>query len=228
MATVDMNDIYPDNTDHQAKEPPRPEKPEIETIIINEDDVTIEDKPNTNNKKSFAVQLFNKYPRTKTAVKYLVEQIIKPGALSLASRALHSLVDFIVYEGPRSRDENGAVDYNGISSRNARDPFERDYPRDDDDFYIHEKPYGSTRNESFGLQRIGFRTEESAQNCLNEMKRKLNRDGKVTVEYFFTYVDKRCPQFTAYQWGWVSLDRAKIVPVPKGYKIIFPEVIYLN
>lgn len=217
MATVDMDDIRPDD---QRKE----SKSEMETIVIDEKDITIEDnEPEKSNNAIVAV--LKRSPRVYNALKYGIDRIIFPALQSMAHRFLYSLVDFIIYESPRGRrsGDNESVDYNR-PFRDTDDPFRKD----DDDVYIHERPFRTTRNEQFGLHKIGFITRESAKTCLRDMQREIDMEGKVSVQYFYKYIGKEPPGRLTWQWGWVSLNGASIVPISRGFKIVFPEVVNLR
>lgn len=221
MATVDMNDIFPEGEEHNTK---KEEKPE--TIVVNPEDVTVEDAPGTE-KKTY-LDLFKKNPRVANAVKYMVEQIIRPSVLGLASKILHSMVDFIIYDSPRrSRDYDGSgYDYNRqYRTTREEDPFDNNPDYD----VIYEKPYRTSKNESFGLHKYGFATRESAEHCLEELRRMIQLKGYVTVEYYFKYIGRSSPKGTmCYHWGWVNLDGVPIVSVHNGYKIRFPEVVSIG
>ena len=218
MATVDMNEIYPDNSNHQVKD----ENTEPEIITIDEKDIIIEDNNVKEDKK--LLKLVKKSPRVYNAVKYGVDQIIIPAALSTLHRFLYSLVDFIIYEGPRgSRGKNEPYDYNGRYRDD--DPFETSV---NDDTYIYERPYGASRNEQFGLHKIGFATKESALTCLHKLQDKIDDDGRVSVQYFYQYIGRQPPTRMCWQWGWVDLREATVVPATKGFRIKFPEVVNLR
>ena len=217
MATVNMDDIRPEKQEPETK-------PEMETIVIDDKDVTIEDsEPEKSN--NAIVAILKKSPRVYNALKYGVDRIIFPALQSMAHRFLYSLVDFIIYESPRGRGsrDREPIDYNG-RFRDSDLPFDHE----NDDVYIHERPFRTTRNEQFGLHQIGFRTRESAKICLRDMQRELDEKGKVSVQYFYKYIGKEPPGRLSWQWGWVSLNEASIVPIPKGFKIVFPEVVNLR
>ena len=222
MATVDMDDIYPDNSEHQCKNAQQ-SPPEI--IVIDDKDVTIEEE----HKDNAIIKVVKKNPKIYGALKYGVERIIIPACLSTLHKFLYSMVDFLIYESPRGigwGERSGPVDYNR-RYRND-DPFADKYDSSSDDMYIYERPYRTSRNEQFGLHKIGFATKESARRCLNEMQHEIDIRGRVSLDYYFRYIGKTPPTRMCGQWGWVSLNEVTITPAPKGFRINFPEVINIQ
>lgn len=226
MATRDMRDVFPDNTDHQVKR-----QKEIETIYISDDDVIVEDPSESkeDDKKLFGiVPISNK---TKSFIERSVERIIMPRAFAIGQDLLYDLADLILaqifktnkYSSRRvERDLNGNIDYNGITRTRSSidDPFESNY--------YYERRGRTSRNDSFDLNHQGFVDEDTANDCLKYLKEIINEDGSATVEDFYKYMNKQCPNRMCYRWGWLTLNSARVVRVGRGYMIKFPEVVRID
>lgn len=225
MATRDMSDVYPDNSEHQMKDKT------IETIYISDDDIIVED---SSEKKEDDKKLFGLVPvssKTKSFIERSVERIIMPRAFAIGQDLLYDFADLLLakifktnkYSNRRNEpDENGNVDYNRRyrTTSSLEDPFAGDY--------FYERRGRTSKNDSFDLNHIGFEDEDTANDCLKYLREIINEDGSASVEDFYKYMRRQCPNRLGYRWGWLTLREARVIRAGRGYMIHFPEVVRID
>ena len=79
----------------------------------------------------------------------------------------------------------------------------------------------SSSSTGYHYPDIVLATKEEAKSILDRMKKKLDEYGVVTVSDFLDLTSCSSIHYeNDHKYGWVNVD-AHIVPVPKGWKIVF-------
>lgn len=79
-----------------------------------------------------------------------------------------------------------------------------------------------------GYSHIHFPSRVDAENALDEMKDIINQYGVVTIADFYELSGNHNFVYNSSKYGWVNVDRCKIVRIKDGFKIDLPDPLPLN
>lgn len=157
---------------------------------------------------------------SKSALQYVIGEVIIPHAKDLLSEATTQMVERIIfgesrggYRRPANRT-SGYTNYSGISSRNRPTSSIR-----------VERPVMRRRTQE--LDELVFETRAEAQAVLEEMYERLEEYGIVSVADLMTMVDKTSTHIDQ-KWGWDDLHGSQIKMVRDGYLLILPKTTTLD
>lgn len=202
---------YPSNS-KSAKPGPEPRK--VEQVVTT---------PVTSRQKSVGKRLKEALigGDSRTAVQYVIGEVIVPQAKDMISEALTSMIERIIFngDGGRSRRSSnrtaGYTNYARYSSKNIR--------RGDRDERVTASP------RSRDLDDIIFETRAEAQNVLEQMNDLLEEYGLISIADLYTMLGwTQRSTHTDQKWGWDDLQAADIRMTRGGYILILPKHIFLD
>lgn len=156
----------------------------------------------------------------KSVLSWGVREVIIPAMQRLFVDFVDSTANSMVYGRGNGIAKRGSAVRN-VDGASYRDYYERrrtDRIRAYDD--RHEEVY------SFGTVEVATRDE--ARDVLNHMAAAIDRYGYVTVGHFMEMLNVQ-PRSTDFNWGWTSIEGARIIRVHSGgYEISLPKVMQIE
>lgn len=144
-----------------------------------------------------------------TVKNYIWEDIIVPTTKNLVVDVATNFVETLILGGRRS----------GSRSRTSYDrPSYRDYSSHSRD----DRARVSRSRSIFDYNDIVFDSKRDAEAVLDELDEQIRRHGLVSVAAFYDMCDMTAP-YSANNYGWTSINRARVVSVRGGYSIEMPR-----
>lgn len=145
---------------------------------------------------------------------YILDDLLIPTVKNLFVDVIQNSVEMLILGGKRGgRDGRRASYVDNVSYRD----YGR-YSRDD-------RSYSSSRSSrnSFDYEQIVFETRRDAEKVLDSLDDIIRRFGLARVADLYDMCQMTAP-YTAHDYGWTSLSRAKVVSVRGGgYAIDLPR-----
>lgn len=90
------------------------------------------------------------------------------------------------------------------------------------------REYDGRHEEVYSFGTVEVETREEARDVLNHMAAAIDRYGYVTVGHFMEMLNVQ-PKSTDFNWGWTSIEGARIIRVHSGgYEISLPKVMQIE
>lgn len=163
--------------------------------------------------------------RASTASVDLINNIIVPGVLGVASDAMHGMIDsIIVTNGPRNRGasrnaisatptrKSTRVDYNGVSSGRAES---------------RKRTISEMARANHDFDEIIFQNRVEAQDVIEKIRLRIDKYSIATVDDLYSAMGID-PTFADTSWGWDSFDGAHVRHIRNGFILALPEPTPLN
>lgn len=149
---------------------------------------------------------------------YIWEDIIVPTTKNLVVDVATNFVETLILggrgSGSRRRSYGDRPSYRDYSSR-SRDDRDRNRAR-------------VSRNRStFDYSDIIFDSKRDAEAVLDELDGEIRRYGLVSVAALYDMCDLTAP-YSANNYGWTSVSRARVISVRGGYSIEMPRASEIN
>ena len=88
--------------------------------------------------------------------------------------------------------------------------------------------YDGRHEEVYSYGTVEVATRDEARDVLNHMAAAIDRYGYVTVGHFMEMLNVQ-PRSTDFNWGWTSIEGARIIRVRSGgYEISLPKVMQIE
>lgn len=146
--------------------------------------------------------------RSHEAGRYFLKDILIPSLLDILCDGGKGIIEILCYgstRGAKAKTSSSYVSYGSnfksrLSSSSEREP---------------------RRRTSRDIGEVIVETRSEAEDVMTEMERILKRYGSITVADLFT-LTRIDPSLSDRNWGWYSLDRARVTKVREGWAIDMP------
>lgn len=156
----------------------------------------------------------------KSVLSWGVREVIIPAMQRLFVDFVDSTANSMVY------GRGNGVPKRGSAIRNVGEASYMDYynrRRSD-----RVRAYDDRHEEVYSFGTVEVATRDEARDVLNHMAAAIDRYGYVTVGHFMEMLNVQ-PRSTDFNWGWTSIEGARIIRVHSGgYEISLPKVMQIE